>query len=380
MKIKFSKDLLKYNKERERHGLPSVNRREFLKIAAMVAAGISSPVALGWNVSHAGKTEGILTPVPCPVGMVGGEDVEKMVRQAVNMAGGVEEIQSGQTVVIKPNCVAGVGFGGTRITTSIDVLRTVIRIVKEQTDASNITVADRSAWGISTLQSADAIGLLRLCKAENVKFLAWERAGYVAFSSPKFSHLSQAQLIPKGLDAFDHFINVPVLKNHEEVTIGNVDFTCCMKNFVGIMEVGTRSSQSNNIHTRDIGEKVAELGLFVPKITMNIVDALTVIVQHGPGGRIWTAKGPEFRPMVKANAGLILASKDRVACDSMALAVLKHYAREKDVKRSYVTRSVWEQSQIKHGAEIGLGLADPQKIRLLNKDVSNLDGIMAQWV
>jgi len=98
------------------------------------------------------------------------------------------------------------------------------------------------------------------------------------------------------------------------------------------------------------------------------VDALDITVVNGP------------TPLSTVNAGLILASSDRVACDSLAFAVLKTYAKKNNVNMGYVTQSVWTQAQIKRGGELGLGIADPSKITILDKDVDNIDEIKAEWV
>ena len=64
----------------------------------------------------------------------------------------------------------------------------------------------------------------------------------------------------------------------------------------------------------------------------------------------------------------------------MAFAVLKTYGKKNNVNETYVTRSVWQQSQIKRAGELKLGIADPKKIQILDKDVDNIAEIKAQWV
>ena len=101
---------------------------------------------------------------------------------------------------------------------------------------------------------------------------------------------------------------------------------------------------------------------------MNIVDATTPGLVNGPS------------PTTIADAGgLILASADRVACDSVAVAVLKCYAKAMNVTGSYVNTSVFAQPQIVRAAELGLGIKDPKQIEVVAKDVDNIADIMAQW-
>jgi uncharacterized protein (DUF362 family) len=75
-----------------------------------------------------------------------------------------------------------------------------------------------------------------------------------------------------------------------------------------------------------------------------------------------------------------LASKDRVACDSVALAVLKRYGAENKVALPYVNKSVWDQPQIYYAAELGLGQAEADKISVIDKDVKLMDEIKSNWV
>ena len=71
-----------------------------------------------------------------------------------------------------------------------------------------------------------------------------------------------------------------------------------------------------------------------------------------------------------AQPNLILASTDRVACDSVGLAVLGTYARDGGFSSSeseefiYMDRSVFEWDQIRYGCQLGLGIPfrESQKI------------------
>jgi uncharacterized protein (DUF362 family) len=302
-----------------------------------------------------------------PVSIVRRPDIEDMVRTAIDLAGGLDEIIQGETVVIKPNitCKANPDFGGIRVVTSPDVLRGVIRAVKERTDQTNITVADACAFGYSTREAARSYGLYDVCLEEGVNFSGWEEGKYISFSHRGFFHIRSKREIPASLSLFNHFINVPILKNHEMVPFSNVGYTCCLKNFVGLVKPDNRI----DLHTGDLGEKVAELNLCVPNITMNIVDALTIILADGPAGSA----------MDIANPGLVLASKDRVACDSLALALLKYYASEQGIKRDYVNQSVWKQAQIKRASQLGLGRIDPDLIDVIADGVEEIEGLIKQW-
>ena len=96
-----------------------------------------------------------------------------------------------------------------------------------------------------------------------------------------------------------------------------------------------------------------------PGITMNIVDAIDVITEGGPTPLLsgWIVNQV-------AHPKMIIASKDRVACDSVALAVLKKYALAQGSTKDYTKIPVWGQRQIRHGAKKGLGTNKMPKINV----------------
>jgi len=382
---KWGKGAKPYDLEKKLHDLErlwpakGLSRRTFLKISGIAAAGLALPI--GCSSSQPAediRTDGVyrlmMPPVPigaATVGIVGYGDIEAKVKRAIELAGGLSEIQSGDTVVIKPNLTTGYTLA-TRVTTHPEVLRAVIRAVKERTEAANITVAEASSYmDPSTLEVAKKVGVYDVVQSEGVNFLAWEDEEYIDTTCFDFESIGFRIEIPKSLtdSRFKHFINVPMLKNHDQVSGTNVDYTCCIKNHVGVLSRQKRTTGGGKgIHTKDLGERVAELNLAAPVHTMNVVDALTVILSGGPasGDMHWT------------EPGLILACKDRVACDSACLAVLRHYASQQGVSRPYVKKSVWEQAQIRRALQLNLG-RNKDSIKIVHDGVSDINGIMAKW-
>lgn len=374
-----------YDLEQKLHDLEKLwpakglSRRTFLKISGIAAAGLALPIGCQTSRSHdnediGGTTLLMMPPIPigaATVGIVGYGDIAAKVKRAIELAGGLNEIQNGETVVIKPNLTTGYTLA-TRVTTHPEVLRAVIRAVKERTEAANITVAEASAYtDPSTLEVAKKVGVYDVVQSEGVNFLAWEDEEYVDATCFDFENIYFRLHIPKSLTdaSFKHFINIPMLKNHEAIKGTNVDYTCCLKNHVAVLSRQKRTTGGGKgIHTKDLGEKVAELNLAVPVHTMNVVDALTVILSGGPAAS----------EMQWTEPGLILACKDRVACDSVALAVLRHYASQQGISRPYVEKSVWEQAQIRRALQLNLG-RNKDSIKMVHDGVNDINGIMAKW-
>lgn len=306
------------------------------------------------------------------------DTVMAAVREVVEAAGGLSEIEPGQRVMIKPNMVGPIAVPGKgRITTNPLVVRAVIRLVKER--GAHALVGDRGielrempylpqlTWQVS--------GIAAACKKEGAEAFPWHKSEYVVFH-PNKRHWSKGFRMPKILQDVDHFINVPILKNHET---NRAEFTCCMKAYVGVIHPGDRWQPGlDNLHHHNICEKIAEANLSA-KPLINIVDATRIMVRGGPGDGL-IGGDPTYKVAIFDKPDLVMASKDRVACDSVALSALKLRGAEMNIKRDYVNKSVWDQTQIYYAAELGLGQADPDKISIEDIKVPRFDEIRANWI
>lgn len=304
------------------------------------------------------------------------ETIERAVRESVLAAGGIEEIQPGDRVLIKPNmCGASDGrLDIGRVTTRPDVVRAVVRLVKER--GARVIIGDRSMS--DTEKAFISTGLDRICREEGAEPFPFTRAEYVRFRPGK-RHWSNGFRMPKIFNEVDHWINVPMLKNHD---VTAAEFTCCLKAFVGIcMPIDRWQRGDNAFHVNNISERIAELNLSTRPL-INVVDATTILVKGGADAGGMSQKplfDPDRADVHWARPNLILAGKDRVATDSLAVAVLKlHGAREK-VNREYVDKSVWDQVQIYYSAELGIGQADPGMIAIEDIKVPEFDEIKSNW-
>ncbi len=349
-----------------------LSRRDFLKSTGASVALLTVPMGLTGCDEVAQLPE-----IPPPTGsttvsIVQRDDILEMVAEAINSAGGLDEIKPDDKVVIKPNLTAAnnifTNFNA-RVTTHPEVIRGVIRAVKEKTSPSNITVADACAFNLSTKNVAKSIGLDDVISDEGVNFAAWETSPYISVTHEDFDHIDFDLRVPESLYTNDHFINVPLLKNHDMVQGANADFTCCIKNNVGVLHPFNRFQGGDGIHNANLGEMCAELNLAIPIHTMNIVDALSVILSGGPASTNMSYVTP----------GFIFAGKDRVACDSVGVAILKYYGKLMGVDRPYINKSVWQQAQLTRAIELNLGRSK-EFINIENFGVDHFDDIMNEWI
>lgn len=309
------------------------------------------------------------------VALVRQNSIEEMVRTAVESAGGLDEIKRGDTVLIKPNCVwysgeqsvEGTEEDTAQVTTNPEVLRAVIRVIKERTNAKNIYVSDHSALFISTLFVMQQQGIYDVCMEEGVSPVAMEDWPHINFFSDQFQLLKESFTIARPLLEVDHMISVPVLKNHNMPNIRDMaQYTCSIKAFVGLMAPANRMFNDRRFHQYDLPRNVAELNLCrpwrmpngKPGVTMTIADATRILVSGGPHNSVFNEE------MISDTPHVIIASKDRIACDSAAVSFLKHRGVSRGIEKDYIHTPVWAQPQLVHAGELGLGVNDPSRIEL----------------
>lgn len=376
------------------------NRRDFLKTAGSLAVGLGiSPRLRG--------TETPAVPKAADVGIARGSNLEEAVRRAVRLAGGMDFIQPGQTVLIKPNVT---GALKSPTTTNPEVLYATIKLVAER-GPKRIIVADRSFSALFVETTPKTIDVMRKVghldavnqaisdvKAPVVAVgledaaAEFEQLGkprdtphWRRIKPPGAAHWPNGFELAELLFAVDHVINVPVIKTHFQAW-----FTMSMKAFVGMSHHRTRkefhstfsfndlSDQKRTRRRRGIKEdparEVAEVTPLVNRIAelnlgltpaLNILDGSTCFVFGGP------SHGDTASPKV------VVASRDRIAADATGVAVLKSLGTEERLQN----RSVWDTPFLQHGIKIGLGVDRPEKINLkaegLGDDLEKIKKMLA---
>jgi uncharacterized protein (DUF362 family) len=367
------------------------DRRAFLTKAGALAASLG----LGKSIGLAHELE---SPASADVGIARGSNIEEAVRRAVRLAGGMEFIKEGQTVLIKPNVT---GALRSPTTTNPEVLYATIKLAAER-GPKRIIVADRSfspQWVTTTPKTIDVMKRVGHLDAVN-QAVSDVKAPVIAVgledaagelerlgrpsSTPLWRRIKpeRANHWPNGFElaellfAVDHVINVPVIKTHFQAW-----FTMSMKAFVGMSHHNTRkefhgtwvgegslfdqkrtSSRRRGIkkdpeqEARDLApfvNRIAELNLGITP-ALNILDGSTCFVFGGP------SSGDTAEPKV------IVASRDRIAADATGVAVLKSIGTEERLQ----DRSVWDTPFLKHGIKIGLGIDSVDRLKLKSEGMA----------
>jgi len=312
---------------------------------------------------------------------IGYDELEQMVRDAVEMAGGLAGIISdGNSVVLKPNIVVN-NFLGKAISTEANgmvtdwrVVSVVAKMVREINPSGKILVIEGSA-SPSTMEGYQ---LLKYTKeyipevdvfmdiednsgdwqdrdSEDLRsvLLLADKALYPDFKLPNGS---APYYYNKEYFEADVFISLPVLKNHESAGV-----TGAIKN-MGIGGTPTNiygNSENANGRWEVISHSASQLHKFIHDFYYGrpadfaIMDGIQGY-SNGPNFN----NGPREIEGHQEGMGLILASADPLAMDAIASLVMFHDPRQ-------VPHLVYLNND-------GLGCADPMAIRVNGSLVSDV--------
>lgn len=310
------------------------------------------------------------------VAVVAVTDVDQAVKRAIELAGGLDAIQPGQTVFIKPNAVSDRAVGTPGIRTSAEVLAAVVKAVKAR-DPGRIIVGDRSARQFpDTAGIFERTGLGKAALDAGADEIYAGRSpadapdDWVLMKPPSYEGTwgSRGGILAmrRILDA-DHLINVPTCKDHRYAL-----FSMSMKNFVGAIGDSSRDplhfADSTGGNFASIGRDIAVFNqIFAP--LLSVVDATTALLNGGPQG--------DGADTVRSSPGLVLASRDRVALDATGVSLIQHELESATVPTPDPANPVlkrdkaWSLPQIVNAGALGVGVTSADLVEL------RFDGVAA---
>jgi len=263
------------------------------------------------------------------VSVVRGEEPDKMVREALDLLGGLTNIVSGRNALIKPN----LGVWGTKIipkfvnrwiTTKPEIVVALINELKK-VEIEDISVAEGSAlYYDATAQFKDS-GMKEVVEAAGGRVIDLDRGSHIKVRVAENLVLD----VGKSVLEADNVINVPVMKTHVQTRL-----SLGIKNLKGTVSKGSKRM----MHRGDLERSLALLCKAVrPKLT--IVDGLIGVEGLGPG-----VMGKPRKP------GLLITGTDPVAVDAVTATIMGH-----DPKEIEHIRIAWE---------LGLGEIELDKIEI----------------
>lgn len=254
-----------------------------------------------------------------------GKEIEKSIRNAIDLIGGVDDIISRKDLVlINPSWVAPPTDPQSAVITSPEVTKAIADIIRDF--GARPIIAESSAVGVDTENVITNSG-----------YGALRREGYEVIdlkSTPKVKVGIEKGEVLKEVETFelvtraDAIISVPKMKTHDQTEI-----TCSLKKLKGLVTDG----QKRRMHRIGVFKGVVDINmLFKPRLS--IVDA--ILCQEG--------LGPIFGHPVEMN--LIVAGKDLVAVDSICGQIMGYEPEEVLIT--------------KFAADRGLGVMDNETIEL----------------
>jgi uncharacterized protein (DUF362 family) len=238
-----------------------MDRRAFLKLAALTGAGVSVHGGLNLiaEAAEASQQPDLVVAV--------GASPEKIVKAAIDAMGGIKKfISRGDVVVIKPN------IGWDRVPeqagdTNPEVVAAMVKLCFEA-GAKKVKVFDRPVndprrcyvqSGIAP--AAGALGA-EVNYMDERKFKDMAINGEALKSWPLYTDIFEA----------DKVINMPIAKHH-----GLSKLTMSMKNWMGVMGGSRRQ-----IH-QDLDRSLVDLSMKI-RPTLTILDAVRILTANGPQG------------------------------------------------------------------------------------------------
>jgi uncharacterized protein (DUF362 family) len=273
------------------------------------------------------------------VGVVRGKDVERMVRECVDLIGGIEKLKAqGKTVLVKPNVLSG---DPPPTTTNPEVVKSTVRLLYEA-GARKVIVGDMSGLvTLPTKKNLESTGIDKAARDAGAEVMDFDEVDWIEVKPPEVRQVRSIHLAKPVYEA-DVFINLPVVKTHRNAT-----YSICLKNMVGVTHPRYRPYRVNPMKWEEV---VAEMNLCAHP-DLNIVDATTIMVEGGP----WQGTARKTH--------MIIASGDRIAADVVGLGLIKSFNKWEPVSKV----SVWDQHQIRHAQSLGLGIKDKKSLEMVTK-------------
>ncbi|HUU55052.1 MAG TPA: DUF362 domain-containing protein, partial [Armatimonadota bacterium] len=261
------------------------------------------------------------------------------VAEAVCSVCDLRAMVAGKSVVLKPNVFAP---RGAPTTTDPRVVVAVGELCLEAgagrvivAEGRSISTAKYRKGANSTRECFEAVGMSQAVEAAGFEVVYLEEDEFVEVEVPGAQILRKAH-VPRTILEAEVFINLPVMKIHSLTLV-----TLAIKNLHGIISDYDKLYR-HCYRELALARKLTDI-LRIRRIDLNVMDALVAQeADHAADGR-------------PVEMGLILASRDAVALDAVAGAVMGLGPEEVDTTRL--------------AGEAGLGEADLAKIEVVGEPI-----------
>jgi len=328
-----------------------VKRREFLRWIAALFSAVISGCTDKFEVKKK-VVEGIplKTAMKSQVYVIKTSDRGMGIRDLLEHLGADDH--SWKKVAIKANFNSSDPFPAS---THPDTLSVIIDYLKES--GTGIVLAERSGMG-NTKKVLEDTGVLEMAekKGFDVVVLDDRKSGWIRIK-PQGNHWKNGFLFSDVFSSADAVVQTCCLKTHR---FGG-HFTMSLKNSVGMVaryDPEDGYDYMGELHnSRYQRQMIAEINAAYEPVLV-IMDAIKGFSKGGPD------TGTLISP------GILLASRDRVAIDSVGVALLRIYGTTDPVSKG----RIFDQEQIARAVELGIGTSAPDEIKLVavNEDAGDI--------
>ena len=226
------------------------------------------------------------------------EQVYQAVQKAVNLLGGLDGIiKPDSNVFVKINHLPPASPSERGIVTNPVFVEAVVTLLKEF--GSTITVGD----DVESSEAFQVSGIAQMCQRAGVRLVNLREGGFME-KPCNGKVLDKIYLSKIVLDA-DVIVNLPKMKTHS-LTV----YTGGIKNMYGTIPNGRRRYLHGEYMRNDLFSQVLTDIFSQVKPHLTIMDGIVAMEGEGPaGGKL-------------RNAGVVLASRDTVALDAVATAIM----------------------------------------------------------
>ncbi len=250
-------------------------------------------------------------------------------------------------VVLKPNFNTADPYPGS---THLESLKEMVVYLREM-GAKKITIGERSG-PVDSAEVIETLGVNRMAEELGVEVVNFDQLqpGELVKVDPPGSHWQDGFLVPQMIKEAECVVAMPCLKTHQ---FGGI-FTMTLKLAVGIVPKAGNNYMGELHSSPNMGTLIAEINTgYRPDLI--VMDAMEAFVEQGP----MTGK--------RKQAGLFVAGTDRIAIDSVGLAILIELGSTPEI----MNKPIFAQEQIARAVELGLGVDSAEKIELITGDAES---------
>ncbi len=227
-------------------------------------------------------------------------DYETSIRKALDLIGAAESLPQDGLIIIKPNLT---NSSPPPVTTSVEAAEAVYKYCRDHTKA-DIAIGEGAGSG-RTCDVYGALGYVDMAHRHHIELIDFNSAETLELRNPNALRLKTFHMPKVARDAF--IISLPVLKDHDFSKT-----TISMKNMFGLApgKYYAGGWNKSKLHSPSVDDSIVDVCTY-KKPDLSIVDASVALQGGHLSGR-------------KKHVGLILASVDPVAVDTIGSELLGH--------------------------------------------------------